>query len=374
MLIYLFCSLTQECARLLWKFFTQALTTNRMNVEHTLRMILHLSLSFEDCRPFAREPGPGNSTAHRQWDHKRGPQWRLQQIKNGSKLPELTVNASHSSLAEDKRNIKTVSDQSTFIYIYIYIFHSTHYLTTFTFCSTIQECGRLIWYVIHEAEAKMVVNPQEVLELRHMVVGLRNKTRAPTWGKLELGDHLVELKVDDPIKARRTANHGDVLEHARITHVQQDATTGVRSYTLLFSDGFVREGVSRRQLQTISLNIGNSVLVKPNKDSEWQRARIKAVHTDKSSGVRLYDVETDNSKTLVSRVSVQDLRVRDPRLQVRRTARETRYGSAAENHADPAPSGDLNVGYGQDCSESSAPFGVKIDVVLRVPHGGRVPI
>ena len=104
-----FHSFTQECARLLWKFFTQAMTTNRMNVEHTLRMILHLSLSFEDCRPFAREPGPGNSAAHRQWDHKRGPQWRLAQIKNGSKLPELTVNASHSSLAEDKRNIKTVS-------------------------------------------------------------------------------------------------------------------------------------------------------------------------------------------------------------------------------------------------------------------------
>ena len=161
---------------------------------------------------------------------------------------------------------------------------------------------------------------------------------------------------------------------ARITHVQQDATTGVRSYTLLFSDGFVREGVSRRQLQTISLNIGNSVLVQPKKDSEWERARIKAVHTDKGSGVRLYDVETDTSKTLVTEVSVQDLRVRDPRLQVRRNARERHYGSAAENLVDPAPSGDLSVGYGQDCNESAAPYGVKIDVVLRVPHGGRVPI
>ena len=111
------CLSSQECARLLWKFFTQALASDRMNVDHTLRMILHLSLSFEDCRPFAREPGPGNSTAHRQWDHKRGPQWRPTQIKKGSKLPELTANASHSSLAEDKRNIKTVRVHIVFFFL-----------------------------------------------------------------------------------------------------------------------------------------------------------------------------------------------------------------------------------------------------------------
>ena len=231
-----------------------------------------------------------------------------------------------------------------------------------------QECGRLIWYVIHEAEAQSVVNPQEVLELRHMVVGLRNKTRAPTWGKLDLGEHLVELQVDDPIKARRTSTSSDVPEHARITHVHQDATSGVRTYSLLFSDGNTRERVSRKEIQTIPLNIGNSVLVKPKKAQDWERARIKAVHTDKMSGVKKYDVETDVTKTLVTHVSVQDLRIRDRRLQVRRNAHERNINKSPD---EKAPADPLTEGYVQS---SSSYGGVKIDVVLRVPHGGRAPI
>lgn len=230
----------------------------------------------------------------------------------------------------------------------------------------------MIWCIIHEAESKLVVNPQEVLELRHMVVGLRNKTRAPTWGKLELGEHLVELLVDDPIKARRTSQDSAAFEHARITRVHQDATSGVRTYTLLFSDGITKKGVTRKEMQIISLHIGNSVLVKPKAGGDWERARIKAVHADAASQVRKYDVEIVKTKTLVRRVSVQDLRVRDRRLKMRRNGHENVTPPYGELQEEPSSPPLLPVD--QAGSESVCPFGVKIDVVLRVPHGGRAPI
>lgn len=86
-----------------------------MHVDQLLREILRLSLAFKDSHAFAAEPIPNLAAAApttRPRDGSSGkPKERLLKLKSGYTLRDLgdTRQRARSSVANDRRNIKTVS-------------------------------------------------------------------------------------------------------------------------------------------------------------------------------------------------------------------------------------------------------------------------
>ena len=107
-------TLKQECAKLLWKFMSQAMESDRVDVDKQLREMFKLNLSFNDCHAFANKaplnPISSASPPRRPRDGSSGKRKeRLQEVERGCTLETVAGTRGRSSVAEDRRNIKMVS-------------------------------------------------------------------------------------------------------------------------------------------------------------------------------------------------------------------------------------------------------------------------
>ena len=121
-----------------------------------------------------------------------------------------------------------------------------------------QEYGRLIWHILEEAGCKSgVLDKEEVIQYGRLIRCLQVGKRSPTLNSFKLQHHIVELQLGDRVMALPATSASSMMQQADITHVHQDAATGVRTYTLLFPNGCTREGVCRHDICTLGLCRGD---------------------------------------------------------------------------------------------------------------------
>ena len=109
----------------------------------------------------------------------------------------------------------------------------------------------MIWYILENGQNTGDINAQELVEYTRMIRFLSaGGKRPPTLNEFKLEVYLVELRVGDRVMALLAVSSTSAMQEARITQIDCDHTTGVRTYTLQFSNGHTQTGVRRRQIHT----------------------------------------------------------------------------------------------------------------------------
>ena len=96
----------------------------------------------------------------------------------------------------------------------------------------------MIWYILENGQNTGDIDSQELVEYTRMIRFLSaGGKRPPTLNEFKLEVYLVELRVGDRVMALLAVSSTSAMQEARITQIDCDHTTGVRTYTLAFANG-----------------------------------------------------------------------------------------------------------------------------------------